>query len=97
MTTKSEVAMKAAQVIKDAGKGMSLNEITKALHYMAPNLKARVYFGLKALVSTGGMTYGEKRGKERLFTLTGKELIMPVRKIREKKVAKTVTATPEAK
>lgn len=82
---------------------MSLNEITKELHYNTPALKAKVYFGLLALVKGGGVSYGEKRGKERLFALTGKDLIVPGRKKRvvapkAGKVAKTtkVDKTPKA-
>ena len=104
---KREYAIKAIELLtKTGGAGMSLNEMGKALHYNSPNQRAKMYFGLKLLIAGGSVSYGVLRGKEKLFSLTGSEVIFPARKQRvkaekpEKKVrvrkAKVAAETSEA-
>jgi hypothetical protein len=96
-STKNDGAVKAIAVLKAAGKGMGLNDIAKEIHWTVPNLKAKLYFGLKGQVAAGSVAYvkAEEKGKRMVFKMVdGKDFIAPVRKIRAK--AAKVEQAPKA-
>jgi len=98
-STKNDGAVKAIAVLKAAGKGLSLNEISAATHWQAANLKAKLYFGLKGQVAAGSVAYvkAKEKGKRMVFKLVdGKDFIAPVRKVRAK-AAKVEKAPKVAK
>ena len=82
---KYEIAVKANVVLEKAAKGMTLNAIAKEMHYGTSSLKAKIYFGLRDQVKSGAVNYGAKAGKEKLFELTGKPMVAPVKAVRAKK------------
>ena len=67
-TCKAVCGEKALAILKEKGP-MSLNAIAAVLKYYKPNLKAKIYFGLKDLAEEGKVKYGEKKGKEKLFAV----------------------------
>ena len=99
MKKNNTAALEAGRVIKEAGRGMTLKEISVKLHWNTPILRSRIYNGLLTQVAIGTVTYEKNaNGKGKVFNLVaGKELMFKepktVKKAKSEKKEKRAVAT----